>query len=83
MPAADAERPQPKIHRLTIDDFPETLKEVKRGDAFLAPETSNLDIPAAILKATLSNRVPAAPLSCRSGTCSRTPGRWRGCMRPR
>ena len=45
---------------LTIDDFPETLKEVKRGDAFLAPETSNLDIPAAILKASLANRVPAA-----------------------
>jgi ABC-type uncharacterized transport system substrate-binding protein len=36
------------------------LREVRAGDAFLAPETSNLDIPAAILDASLAARVPAA-----------------------
>jgi putative ABC transport system substrate-binding protein len=36
------------------------LREVQRGDALLAPETSNLDIPTAILQASLASRVPAA-----------------------
>ena len=45
---------------LSVDDFPLVLRDVRRGDALLAPETSNLDIPAAVLKASLANRVPAA-----------------------
>jgi putative ABC transport system substrate-binding protein len=45
---------------VTRDDFALVLRDVRRGDGFLAPETSNLDVPAAILKASLSSRVPAA-----------------------
>ena len=36
------------------------LRDVRQGDALLAPETSNLDIPAAILRTSLARRVPAA-----------------------
>jgi putative ABC transport system substrate-binding protein len=36
------------------------LRDVRQGDALLAPETSNLDIPAAVLRTSLATRVPAA-----------------------
>jgi putative tryptophan/tyrosine transport system substrate-binding protein len=45
---------------LTADELALTLREVRRGDALLAPETSNLDIPTAILQTSLASRVPAA-----------------------
>lgn len=44
---------------LTADDLALALRDVRRGDALLAPETSSLDIPAAILHASLTSRVPA------------------------
>jgi putative ABC transport system substrate-binding protein len=42
------------------DALTPALRGVRRGDALLAPETSNLDIPAALLKTSLAKRVPAA-----------------------
>ena len=44
----------------TPQDLGLRLREVQRGDALVAPETSNLDIPTAILQASLASRVPAA-----------------------
>jgi putative ABC transport system substrate-binding protein len=44
---------------VTAEDLTLRLREVRRGDALLAPETSNLDIPAAILQTSLASRVPA------------------------
>jgi putative ABC transport system substrate-binding protein len=44
---------------LTADELALTLRGVRRGDALLAAETSNLDIPTAILRASLTSRVPA------------------------
>jgi putative ABC transport system substrate-binding protein len=44
---------------LTAEELAVTLRGVRPGDAMLAPETSNLDIPAAILQAALASRVPA------------------------
>jgi putative ABC transport system substrate-binding protein len=35
------------------------LAEIKRGDALIAPDTSSLDIAAAILDASLAARIPA------------------------
>jgi putative ABC transport system substrate-binding protein len=43
----------------TPEDLTLRLREVRRGDALLAPETSNLDIPTAILQTSLTARVPA------------------------
>jgi putative ABC transport system substrate-binding protein len=37
----------------------QVLREVRRGDAVLAPEGSSLDIPLAILEHSLAQRVPA------------------------
>jgi putative ABC transport system substrate-binding protein len=45
---------------LTSQDLALTLREVRRGDALLAPESSSLDIPTAILQTSLASRVPAA-----------------------
>jgi putative ABC transport system substrate-binding protein len=45
---------------ITTDDVALRLRDVRRGDALLAPETSNLDIPTAILQTSLAARVPAA-----------------------
>jgi putative tryptophan/tyrosine transport system substrate-binding protein len=45
---------------VTLDDLALALRAVRPGDGFLAPETSNLDIPAAILKTSLTSRMPAA-----------------------
>jgi putative ABC transport system substrate-binding protein len=44
---------------VTSEDLTLRLREVRRGDALLAPETSNLDIPTAILQTSLAARVPA------------------------
>ena len=44
---------------LTPEDLALALRHVRPGDALLAPETSNLDIPTAILQMSLSARVPA------------------------
>ncbi len=44
----------------TSADLALRLRELQRGDALLAPETSNLDIPTAILQTSLASRVPAA-----------------------
>jgi putative ABC transport system substrate-binding protein len=45
---------------VTTDDVALRLRDVRHGDALLAPETSNLDIPTAILQTSLAARVPAA-----------------------
>jgi putative ABC transport system substrate-binding protein len=45
---------------LTAEDLARTLREVRRGDALLAPESSSLDIPTTILQTSLTSRVPAA-----------------------
>lgn len=37
----------------------QTLKELKPGDAFLAPSSNTLDVPVAILEAALGSRIPA------------------------
>jgi putative ABC transport system substrate-binding protein len=44
---------------LTQEDLGQALRSVRPGDALLAPETSNLDIPTAILQTSLTARVPA------------------------
>jgi putative ABC transport system substrate-binding protein len=44
---------------VTREDLTLRLREARRGDALLAPETSNLDIPTAILQTSLASRVPA------------------------
>jgi putative ABC transport system substrate-binding protein len=44
---------------LTPEDLALALRNVRPGDALLAPETSNLDIPTAILQTSLAARVPA------------------------
>jgi putative ABC transport system substrate-binding protein len=44
---------------LTAQDLALTLREVRRGDALLAPESSSLDIPTAILQTSLASRLPA------------------------
>ena len=44
---------------LTQEDLALALRSVRPGDALLAPETSNLDIPTAILQTSLTARVPA------------------------
>jgi putative ABC transport system substrate-binding protein len=44
---------------LTPGDLALALRSVRPGDALLAPETSNLDIPTAILQTSLTARVPA------------------------
>ena len=45
---------------LTAPELAATLRQVRRGDALLAPESSSLDIPTAILQTSLAARVPAA-----------------------
>jgi putative tryptophan/tyrosine transport system substrate-binding protein len=45
---------------LTSEELALTLREVRRGDALLAPESSFADIPTAILQTSLASRVPAA-----------------------
>jgi putative tryptophan/tyrosine transport system substrate-binding protein len=45
---------------MTPEDLALALRSVRPGDALLAPETSNLDIPTAILQTSLSARIPAA-----------------------
>jgi putative ABC transport system substrate-binding protein len=44
---------------VTAQDLTLTLREVRRGDALLAPESASLDIPTAILQTSLASRVPA------------------------
>jgi len=44
---------------LTPEELALALRSVRPGDALLAPETSNLDIPTAILHTSLSARIPA------------------------
>jgi putative ABC transport system substrate-binding protein len=44
---------------LTPEDLALALRSVRPGDALLAPETSDLDIPTAILQTSLTARVPA------------------------
>jgi putative ABC transport system substrate-binding protein len=41
------------------EDLALALKNVRPGDALLAPETSNLGIPTAILQTSLTARIPA------------------------
>jgi putative tryptophan/tyrosine transport system substrate-binding protein len=45
---------------LTSEDLALTLREVRRGDALLAPESSFAEIPTAMLQTSLALRVPAA-----------------------
>jgi putative tryptophan/tyrosine transport system substrate-binding protein len=45
---------------LTSQELALTLREVRRGDALLAPESSFAEIPTAILQTSLASRVPAA-----------------------
>jgi putative ABC transport system substrate-binding protein len=45
---------------LTSQELALTLREVRRGDALLAPESSFAEIPNAILQTSLASRVPAA-----------------------
>lgn len=45
---------------LTAQELARTLRAVRRDDALLAPESSSLDIPTAILQTSLASRVPAA-----------------------
>lgn len=44
---------------LTPEEVAQALRGLRPGDALIAPETSNLDIPTAILQASLAARVPA------------------------
>jgi len=44
---------------LTQEDLALALRSVRPGDALLAPETSDLDIPTAILQTSLTARIPA------------------------
>jgi putative ABC transport system substrate-binding protein len=44
---------------LDTDHLKRVLRDVRRGDALLAPEGSSLDIPLAILEHSLASRVPA------------------------
>jgi ABC-type uncharacterized transport system substrate-binding protein len=44
---------------LDTDQLKRVLRDVRRGDAMLAPEGSSLDIPLAILEHSLASRVPA------------------------
>ena len=41
-------------------ELAQTLRELRRGDAVLAPEATALDIPTSILAASLKARIPAA-----------------------
>jgi len=45
---------------LTPEDIGHALRAVRAGDGLLAPESSDADIPTAILQASLASRVPAA-----------------------
>ena len=45
---------------LTPDRLEQVLKEVRPGDALLAPDISTMDIPAVILEASLGSRIPVA-----------------------
>jgi putative ABC transport system substrate-binding protein len=44
---------------VSSEDLALALKNVRPGDALLAPETSNLGIPTAILQTSLTARIPA------------------------
>ena len=44
----------------TSRDIAMTLREVRQRDALLAPETSYVEIPTAILQTSLASRIPAA-----------------------
>ena len=44
---------------LTADQLEQVLKEVRPGDALLAPDIATMDIPAVILEASLASRIPA------------------------
>jgi putative ABC transport system substrate-binding protein len=44
---------------LTPDQLDQILKEVRPGDALLAPDIATMDIPAVILEASLASRIPA------------------------
>ena len=44
---------------ISPEDLALALKNVRPGDALLAPETSNLGIPTAILQTSLTARIPA------------------------
>jgi ABC-type uncharacterized transport system substrate-binding protein len=43
----------------TAEQLEEALKELRPGDALLPPDIATLDIPAVILEASLSSRIPA------------------------
>src|SRR5262249_16009642 len=53
---------------LNAQELALALREIKPGDALLAPEITSLDIPVAILEASLKSQVPAVF----------TTGRWDG-----
>jgi len=44
---------------LNAQELALALRELKPGDALLAPEIATLDIPAVILQASLASRIPA------------------------
>lgn len=44
---------------LDVTELKRVLREVRRGDAIVAPEGSSLDIPLAVLEQSLAMRVPA------------------------
>ncbi len=44
---------------LTPDQLDQILKDVRPGDALLAPDIATMDIPAVILEASLASRIPA------------------------
>jgi putative ABC transport system substrate-binding protein len=44
---------------LTADQLDQVLKDVRPGDALLAPDIATMDIPAVILEASLASRIPA------------------------
>jgi putative ABC transport system substrate-binding protein len=44
---------------LTPDQLEQILKEVRPGEALLAPDIATMDIPAVILEASLASRIPA------------------------
>jgi ABC-type uncharacterized transport system substrate-binding protein len=44
---------------LTPDQLERILKEVRPGDALLAPDIATMDIPAVILEVSLTSRIPA------------------------
>jgi putative ABC transport system substrate-binding protein len=44
---------------LTPDQLDQVLKDVRPGDALLAPDIATMDIPAVILEASLASRIPA------------------------